>query len=331
MLSAAAAACPGSRRTPLGSILPDGQPRVRSGTLLPVITPILAATLAATLAVPQAVAGPPPVDPPPVARSVVARSAVAPAPMARSAAAAGRSAAAAAAGRSDPAAALGPAPGGRRCAGAAATPPVGERSRPACGEPAVVHRVMERGRPAEAAIVWRRSRAQGKPFHGRLVGGVELPAAGTHFVTVDPVTGDSPNRTWRRHGTDRLVELLLTVAAAHAAAHPEAPRLVVGDLSRPRGGRFGREYGGDGHRSHQNGLDADVYYPRRDGRERRPTRVAQVDRRLAQELVDRFVAAGAQYVFVGPRTGLRGPGKVVMALANHDDHLHVRIRPARRR
>ena len=92
----------------------------------------------------------------------------------------------------------------------------------------------------------------------------------------------------------------------------------------------GPSTGGDGHRSHQNGLDADVYYPRRDGLERVPARVAQIDRRLAQELVDRFVRAGAQYVFVGPRTGLRGPGKVVLTLANHDDHLHVRIRPGPR-
>jgi murein endopeptidase len=189
---------------------------------------------------------------------------------------------------------------------------------------------MERGRPPEASIDWRRSRALGQPNRGRLAGGVGLPAAGTHFVTVDPVTGASPNRAWRRHGTDRLLEVLLRVAAEHAAAHPGAPRLVVGDLSRPRGGRFGPEYGGDGHRSHQNGLDADVYYPRRDGTERVPSRVAQVDRRLAQELVTRFVRAGAQYVFVGPRTGLRGPPKVVMTLGNHDDHLHVRIRPGPR-
>jgi murein endopeptidase len=189
--------------------------------------------------------------------------------------------------------------------------------------------VTERGRPPEAAIVWWRSRALGRPNRGRLLGGVELPAAGTHFVTVDPVTGTVPNRAWRRHGTDRLVEVLLAVAEAHAAAHPGAPRMVVGDLSRPGGGRFGREFGGDGHRSHQNGLDVDVFYPRRDGREAIPTSVAQVDRRLAQELVDRFVRAGARFVFVGPRTGLRGPPRVVMALANHDDHLHVRIRPAR--
>jgi murein endopeptidase len=156
---------------------------------------------------------------------------------------------------------------------------------------------------------------------------VELPAVGTNFVTVDPVTGTGPNRAWRRYGTDRLLRVLLAVAEEHAAAHPGAARLVIGDLSRPHGGRFGPEYGGDGHRSHQNGLDADVYYPRRDGLERVPRRVGQVDRRLAQELVNRFVRAGAQYVFVGPRTGLRGPARVVMTLANHDDHLHVRIRP----
>jgi hypothetical protein len=218
------------------------------------------------------------------------------------------------------------------CAGAESGPPVGERTGPGCGTPAVVHReVAERVRPPEAAIVWRRSRALGRPERGRLVGGVELAAAGTHLVTVDPVTGTSPNRAWRRHGTDRLVEVLLRVAEEHAAAHPDTPRLVVGDLSRPHGGKFGQEYGGDGHRSHQNGLDADVYYPRRDGQERIPTRVAQIDRRLAQELVDRFVRAGAQYVFVGPGTGLRGPSKVVMTLGNHDDHLHVRIRPGTRR
>jgi len=50
-----------------------------------------------------------------------------------------------------------------------------------------------------------------------------------------------------------------------------------------------------------------------------------MDRRLTQELVDRFVGAYAQYVFVGPHTGLRGPRGVVQTLVNHDDHMHVRI------
>jgi hypothetical protein len=204
--------------------------------------------------------------------------------------------------------------------------PTGRVAEPGKRLLAAVHR----GRPAEAAIRWRRSRALGRPDQGRLVGGVQLPAEGTHFVTVDPVGRASPNPGWRRWGTNRLVRVLLAVAREHAAAHPGAPRLVVGDLSRPKGGRFGPEFGGDGHRSHQNGLDVDVYYPRRDGKEKVPGTVAQVDRRLAQELVDRFVRAGAEYVFVGPKTRLRGPAKVVMVLGNHDDHLHVRLHPATR-
>jgi murein endopeptidase len=80
-----------------------------------------------------------------------------------------------------------------------------------------------------------------------------------------------------------------------------------------------------GHRSHQNGLDVDIYYPRRDRRERAPRNVGQVDQRLAQDLVDRFVAAGAHFVFVGTGTGLSGPPGVVQAIAHHDDHMHVRI------
>jgi murein endopeptidase len=188
---------------------------------------------------------------------------------------------------------------------------------------------LQRPPPPEAAIVWRRSRALGKPHDGRLVDGVQLPAETSHLITWDPVRDSVPNRGWRRWGTDRLVRTVLKVAAGYAAAHPDAPRLVVGDLSRPHGGDFGRRYGGDGHRSHQNGLDVDVYYPRRDGRELAPHRVDQVDRALAQDLVDRFVRAGAQYVFVGPHTGLGGPRAVVWPLWNHDDHLHVRLRPGR--
>ena len=53
----------------------------------------------------------------------------------------------------------------------------------------------------------------------------------------------------------------------------------------------------------------------------------QIDRPLAQDLVDRFVAAGAQYVFVGWRTGLKGPRRIVQRLSYHDDHMHVRHPP----
>ena len=113
--------------------------------------------------------------------------------------------------------------------------------------------------------------------------------------------------------------------AEHRAENPDATRVGVGDLSRPNGGDFGPRYGLPGHASHQNGLDADVYYPRRDRLERAPLNAEQIDRRLAQDLVDRFVAAGAIRVFVGPNTGLRGPPRVVQELVHHDNHLHVRL------
>jgi murein endopeptidase len=160
---------------------------------------------------------------------------------------------------------------------------------------------------------------------GRLVNGVRLPAEGRHFFTWDPVTKNVPNRGYRRFGTDRLIRIVLRVLKDYAAEHPRAPRVGIGDLSRPNGGDFGPRFGGLGHSSHQNGLDVDVYYPRRDGRERAPRSPRQIDRALAQVLVDRFVRAGAVYIFVGPNTGLTGPPNVVQSLRHHDDHMHVRI------
>ena len=174
-------------------------------------------------------------------------------------------------------------------------------------------------------VRWRRSLAVGLPSRGFLVRGVELPSEGRHFFTWNPVLRRSPNRAWRRFGTDRLVRMLLTVIRDYATAHPAAARIGVGDLSRPHGGEFGARFGGLGHVSHQNGLDADVYYPRRDRRERSPDSPSQIDRRLARDLVQRFAAAAVTVVFVGPRTGLGRRGRTVQVLAHHDNHLHVRI------
>jgi murein endopeptidase len=179
----------------------------------------------------------------------------------------------------------------------------------------------DRSRP----IRWRRSIAVGTPSAGRLVRGVRLPAGRRSFVTWDPVLRRSPNRHWRRWGTDRLVRILIGVARGYRSTHPDAPRIAIGDLSRPHGGDFGRRFGPIGHASHQNGLDADIYYPRADRLERPPRRASQIDRRRSQELVDRFLAAGAEVIFVGPNTGLTGPPERVQALANHDNHLHVRL------
>jgi murein endopeptidase len=181
------------------------------------------------------------------------------------------------------------------------------------------HRPAERRAPR---VHWRPSLSLGRPDGGTLVRGVRFPPQGTTFFSWDPILHRSPDRAWRRYGNDRLVRIVLQVLARYAQAHPHAPRVAIGDFSRPHGGYFGPK-----HVSHQNGLDVDVYYPRLDRRERPPVRASQIDRPLAQDLLDRFLAAGAVRIFVGPNTHLTGPARTVRVLAFHDNHMHVRIAP----
>jgi murein endopeptidase len=183
--------------------------------------------------------------------------------------------------------------------------------------------------PAQPVAPAGPSRALGQPWHGKLVNGVQLPEVGADWLTWDPVLKQIPNRPERRWGTAKLIATLQRVLAAFHAAHPELPQVLIGDLSRPHGGVFDQRFGGLGHASHQNGLDADVYYPRADHRLLAAYKPDIIDHALAQELLDRFVAAGAQFVFIGTRTGLRGPRKVVQVIAHHNDHMHVRIYPPR--
>jgi hypothetical protein len=175
--------------------------------------------------------------------------------------------------------------------------------------------------PSWPEIAWRRSESSGLASGGHLHDGVQFPLESPDHVTWDPANDRVPNRAWRLYGTDKLVHVLMQVIKQYRAAHPDAPRVVVGDLSRKGGGPL------DQHSSHQNGLDVDVYYPREDGVLAHPRSVGEVDWRLAQDLVDRFVAAGAQYVFVGYSTPLRGPGGVVQPWPHHDNHMHVRLYP----
>src|SRR3954470_4206178 len=170
-----------------------------------------------------------------------------------------------------------------------------------------------------------KSRAVGKPWKGRLVCGVQLPAESTTFTTWDFPLAVSPNAGWRRWGTAELVAEVQTIAADYQTRFGPDARIVVGDLSRPRGGAFGEKFGGAGHASHQNGRDVDIFYPRRDGLLRPAARPAQVDRMRAQWLVNR-AARDAQYVFIGIHVGLRRRFKRVQYLPlYHEDHLHVRI------
>ena len=107
---------------------------------------------------------------------------------------------------------------------------------------------------------------------GRLKNGVLLPELGEDFFTWDPIRNEIPNREWRRWGTDRLIRTVLKVLHEYRTEFDGAQRVGIMDLSRPKGGAFGKNYGGLGHASHQNGLDIDILYPRKDGTETRPTK-----------------------------------------------------------
>ena len=167
--------------------------------------------------------------------------------------------------------------------------------------------------------------ALGTPNRGRLEHGVQLPAEGDDFFTWDALRDRSPNRSWRRWGTQHLIDTMLAVFADYMEEEPLSARIGVSDLSRPRGGIFDERFGGLGHSSHQNGLDVDIAYPRKDGLELGISDPSEVDVKRSQRLVSLFVKAGASYVFVGPRLPLRGRRGVVQKLRFHDDHMHVRL------
>ena len=176
---------------------------------------------------------------------------------------------------------------------------------------------------------WRHrcaSRALGTYSRGRLACGRQLAAQGTGFRTWDSALYRSPSAWSRRWGTGRLVARIRAIARAWQARHPLGARLLVGDMSRPRGGPFTRRVGGIGHASHQNGLDVDIYYPRADGREREPFRPGQVDRRAARELVALVARSHPTAMFVGCRVGLAARGRAKHLCSNHENHMHVRYR-----
>ena len=168
-------------------------------------------------------------------------------------------------------------------------------------------------------VEWHRAASVGLPYAGRLIDGTQLPVEGHDWVTWNPVTDSVPNRPDRLYGHERTIRTIICVIAAYRGAHPEAPPVVVGDISFRDGGRMNQ------HVSHQNGLDVDVYYPRRDGQLSAVHAASQIDGDLAQDLLDRFVASGARIVFVGYSTGLRGTSGVVVPYPNHENHMHVRF------
>ena len=178
--------------------------------------------------------------------------------------------------------------------------------------------------------------AIGQPGAGCVEGAVALPLRGAGFIVVHP-------DRHREFGHPVLIAFLRSLASS--ARHDKSGPLIVGDLGQPRGGPTP-----SGHRSHQNGLDVDLWYtpgptiPR--GQTVVPPAPSVVDLRTGKVLpawnnrvarliemaasnaaVDRiFVHPGIKQALCKDKTR-RGPWlQRVRPWWGHQDHLHVRLR-----
>ncbi len=168
-------------------------------------------------------------------------------------------------------------------------------------------------------------------------------------VTVQPNEGLRVRRSERAYGTARTVAMLEAAAADIVARWPDAPSLVVGDVSRRRGGSLRP------HKSHQSGRDADLsYYHRgnvetRDFLDMKPETFDAVKNwHIFKTLID---TGEVQYIFVDYRLqkslyeyalsigytpedlkpilqyprGRDGRYGIIRHARGHDDHWHIRF------
>jgi murein endopeptidase len=168
------------------------------------------------------------------------------------------------------------------------------------------------------------SRPVGKFYAGSLDKGVNLTDRGSGYIHLrggDPVDTDD----W---GSLELVNCVETVGRAWEAT---GRRIDVNDLSRRPGGRFRP------HSSHQNGLDADIRYVRKDGQDapldlrRNPE---EYDPLATQELMRLFLK-NCEVSLIFSDTGRLGfgdqeldPDREVLTYATgHSNHFHLRLNP----
>jgi hypothetical protein len=157
-------------------------------------------------------------------------------------------------------------------------------------------------------------------------GGFEFEVGGGNAVnTVLPRSGAGfysyhPGSPGRQYGTAATIGALQAVGAAWAAAHPNGPRIGIGDVSFKGGGKM------PPHVSHDKGVDVDLRIMRNDGKELGTTyRDRSYSHALTQQLVDLIrgntVASVKVIYFNDPAV------KGVRPWKGHDNHLHVRFMP----
>jgi penicillin-insensitive murein endopeptidase len=175
---------------------------------------------------------------------------------------------------------------------------------------------------------------------GSLVNPSTLPLEGVGLLKVF----DYRNR---RYGTFEMINMIQTVAMEMATEFPKRERLQIADVANFKGGSLGK------HKSHQNGLDADIIYYRKNGFEQSPSAMGFVEKFVSKgrvssnfdtdrnwAIINKFASyAQVQRIFVDiaikknlcklysnstdplSRQALR----ILRPALLHDDHMHVRI------
>jgi murein endopeptidase len=174
----------------------------------------------------------------------------------------------------------------------------------------------------------------GTPDSGLLLNPVPFPTGSFWRVR-------EPRESW---GTDETIGYVITGIESVEARYPGSPRVVIGDLSNPDGGRLNR------HRSHQAGRDADVgfYYARgevdtfvtarrKDLDLRRDWALVRafltetdvdrifVDRSIMSLLYAEAVEEGEDRGWLDDVFGRAGDKGVIQHVARHKDHFHLRF------
>lgn len=185
-----------------------------------------------------------------------------------------------------------------------------------------------------------RSVSWGRPNEGRLFNGVAL----------EDTIGLKVRNTHRAYGTRRVIHLLEAAAADIQGRWPDAPKLIVGDLSYESGGEM------PPHKSHESGRDADLSFYHKGNAQLERFRAMNPETldvvktwRFFRQLIE---AGVVEYIFVAydlqkplyeyartlgyterelkqifqyPRSRHRRVGLIRDVGGGHDDHFHIRF------
>jgi penicillin-insensitive murein endopeptidase len=152
----------------------------------------------------------------------------------------------------------------------------------------------------------------------------------------------NPRETW---GTTETIEFVIRAIERVEEQFPGSPRIVIGDISKPKGGRL------NWHASHQVGRDVDIgFYHRREVETLVRARKSNldiprtwalfralitetdvdrifVDRYIQRYLFDHAVKIGEDRAWLDDIFGRKTAGKdaIIQHVRRHRDHLHVRF------